>query len=147
MVDILKSKLQQYPRLVSEITNQGGSEWLLKATHQPTNKNTVWETGGKNWFIKALNEAYSVVDKSTSVKEGIEISNSNYTKETPNDKSKGFFFTENLQAYLANRNRLSEEKSLPQIPVTLNVTANNNQAGIRTTATGMRNENAFAIIY
>ena len=76
----------------------------------------------------------------------VEVSKSNYTKETPNDKSKGFFFTENLQAYLANRNRLSEEKSLPQIPVTLNVTANNNQAGIRTTATGARNENAFAII-
>ena len=76
----------------------------------------------------------------------VEISKSNYTKETPNDKSKGFFFTENLQAYLANRNRLSEEKSIPQIDVKLNVTASNNQAGIRTTESGKRNENAFAII-
>lgn len=58
MVEIITAKLQQYPRLVSEITKQGGSQWILSSTHQPTKKNTVWETGGKNWFIKALNEAY-----------------------------------------------------------------------------------------
>ena len=58
MVEIITAKLQQHPRLVSEITKQGGSAWILSSTHQPTKKNTVWETGGKNWFIKALNEAY-----------------------------------------------------------------------------------------
>lgn len=58
MVEILKSKLKQYPRLVTAITKKGGEAWLNKATHQPTRKNTVWETGGKNWFIKALTEAY-----------------------------------------------------------------------------------------
>lgn len=58
MVAILKTKFKQHPILVSKITEQGGSEWILSSTHQPTTKNTVWETGGKNWFIKALNEAY-----------------------------------------------------------------------------------------
>ena len=61
MVDIITAKLQQHPRLVTEITKQGGSEWVLSSTHQPTNKNSVWETGGKNWFIKSLNEAYQNV--------------------------------------------------------------------------------------
>jgi energy-coupling factor transporter ATP-binding protein EcfA2 len=59
MVEIIKTKLEQYPRLFNGITKQGGSEWILSKTHQPTSKNTVWETGGQNWFIKALNEAYA----------------------------------------------------------------------------------------
>jgi hypothetical protein len=63
MVDIIKAKLEQHPRLVSEITKLGGSEWILSSTHQPTKQNTVWETGGKNWFIKALNDAYNKVTK------------------------------------------------------------------------------------
>jgi hypothetical protein len=67
MVEILKAKLQQYPRLVSEITKAGGESWLSKATHQPTNKNTVWETGGKNWFIKALTEAYNNTKETETV--------------------------------------------------------------------------------
>jgi len=68
MVEIITAKLQQHPRLASEITKQGGSAWILSSTHQPTKKNTVWETGGKNWFIKALNEAYlSTTQPSTSV--------------------------------------------------------------------------------
>ncbi len=58
MVDIIKAKLEQHPRLVNEIKKQGGSDWILSATHQPTAQNSVWETGGQNWFIKALNEAY-----------------------------------------------------------------------------------------
>lgn len=61
MVDIIKAKLQQHPKLVSEINKKGGSAWILSSTHQPTNKNTVWETGGQNWFIKSLNDAYIVV--------------------------------------------------------------------------------------
>lgn len=61
MVSLIKSKLEQHSRLVDEITKQGGSSWILSSTHQPTNKNTVWETGGQNWFIKALNEAYKSV--------------------------------------------------------------------------------------
>jgi len=76
MVDIIKAKLQQYPRLVSEITKQGGSNWILASTHQPTKQNSVWETGGKNWFIKALNEAYA----STQVQ----------STALPNDKYKYF---------------------------------------------------------
>jgi nucleoside-triphosphatase THEP1 len=72
MVQILQAKLQQHPRLVEEITKAGGQEWLSKATHQPTNKNTIWETGGQNMFINALVEAYDnlVSDQPESV-EGI----------------------------------------------------------------------------
>jgi hypothetical protein len=68
MVDIIKAKLQQYPRLVSEITKQGGSAWILASTHQPTKQNSVWETGGKNWFIKALNQAYVSVNGAKEIK-------------------------------------------------------------------------------
>ena len=58
MVQIIKAKLEQHPVLTEKITEQGGTQFILKSIHQPTTKNTVWETGGKNWFIKALNEAY-----------------------------------------------------------------------------------------
>jgi hypothetical protein len=58
MVELIKAKLEQHPRLVSEITNQGGSAWILSSTHQPTKQNSVWETGGQNWFIESLNDAY-----------------------------------------------------------------------------------------
>ena len=58
MVDLITAKLQQHPRLVSEITKKGGSSWISSSTHQPTKQNTVWETGGQNWFIEALDDAY-----------------------------------------------------------------------------------------
>jgi len=63
MVDIITAKLQQHPRLVTEINKQGGSAWILSSTHQPTSKNTVWETNGRNWFIETLNDAYSSVSQ------------------------------------------------------------------------------------
>jgi hypothetical protein len=68
MVNIIKAKLEQHPRLVSEITKQGGSAWILSSTHQPTKQNSVWETGGQNWFIESLNDAYLSTQSSTSVK-------------------------------------------------------------------------------
>ena len=69
MVDIIKAKLEQHPRLVSEINKKGGSAWILSSTHQPASQNSVWETGGQNWFIKSLNDAYiAVTQPSTSVK-------------------------------------------------------------------------------
>jgi hypothetical protein len=61
MVDLITAKFQQHPRLVSEVTKQGGSAWILSSTHQPTLQDTVWETGGQNWFIEALNKAYQSV--------------------------------------------------------------------------------------
>jgi hypothetical protein len=61
MVDLITVKLKQYPKLVKEITKQGGSKWILSSTHQPTRQNSVWETGGQNWFIESLNEAYLTV--------------------------------------------------------------------------------------
>jgi hypothetical protein len=69
MVDLIKAKLEQHPRLVSEITKQGGSAWILSSTHQPTKQNTVWETGGQNWFIESLADAYNTVTQSTVQKE------------------------------------------------------------------------------
>ncbi len=75
----------------------------------------------------------------------ITITNKFFTKNTPNDKTKGFFFTENLQAYLYARNRMSEVNELPRQnkDVKLNVTANNNQAGIRTDKNGNINKKFF----
>ena len=67
MVNIIKAKLEQYPRLVSEITKQGGSAWILFSTHQPTKQNSVWETGGQNWFIQSLNDAYIATTQPTVV--------------------------------------------------------------------------------
>lgn len=61
MLKILTAKLQQYPEVMAEITKQGGSKWLLASRHQPTTKNSVWETGGQNWFILSLNDAYQDV--------------------------------------------------------------------------------------
>jgi hypothetical protein len=78
MVDIIKAKLEQYPRLVSEIINQGGSAWILSSTHQPTKQNSVWETGGKNWFIKSLNDAYLSTQPSTSVESKRTFKNEEY---------------------------------------------------------------------
>ena len=66
IVDIIKAKFEQHPRLLNEVTKLGGSQWILSKTHQPTKQNTVWETGGKNWFIKALNEAYIKVQNKSS---------------------------------------------------------------------------------
>jgi hypothetical protein len=70
MVELIKAKLEQHPRLVSEITKQGGSAWILSSTHQPTKQNSVWETGGQNWFIESLNDAYLSVAQ-PAVKEDI----------------------------------------------------------------------------
>lgn len=77
MIDLLKIKLQTYPKLVEEITLRGGSSFILNSTHQPTKQNSFWETGGENGFIRSLNTAYlSVIDaqdqKSSSVKTGID---------------------------------------------------------------------------
>jgi hypothetical protein len=82
----------------------------------------------------------------TITKPEIVVSKTLYTKLTPNDKSKGFFFTENLQAYLANRSRGTEVRfDLHPNNVKLDVTVHNNQAGIRRN-NGLRNFNSFAII-
>jgi len=62
MVKLLEAKLTQHPRLVRAIINEGGTEFLFNATHQPTYSNTVWETGGQNWFISALIDAYGNLD-------------------------------------------------------------------------------------
>ena len=83
MVNIIKAKLDQYPRLTAGITKQGGSPWVLSSTHQPTKQNTVWETKGKNWFIKALNEAYLATQTPTSTKDTKVVSEAYGVVESP----------------------------------------------------------------
>lgn len=73
MVDIIVAKLEEYPRLLTEITKKGGSSWVLNSTHQPTTKNTVWETKGNNWFIIALNEAYNKSINNNIINNKVEI--------------------------------------------------------------------------
>ena len=90
MVNILKAKLQQHPRLVTAINGQGGSQWILSSTHQPTKANTVWETGGRNWFIKALNAAYTSIAAIQTTSEVVNtavVSQGTYA-ELPVDSSK-----------------------------------------------------------
>ena len=58
MVKLITNKLLAYPELVKGIDKEGGMDYLNKVVHQPTNKNSVWETGGQNWFMDALKEAY-----------------------------------------------------------------------------------------
>jgi len=61
MVELISIKLRTYPDLLDGITEEGGSEWILKSTHNPSKKGgtpKVWETVGQNWFIEALNDAY-----------------------------------------------------------------------------------------
>jgi len=99
-------------------------------------------------IIQGIEGSEVVLNIITTSNSLVNISTQDYTKSTPDDKSKGFFFTENLQAYLANRNREDElSGELPfNVQPKLDVTANNNQAGIRYNSKGQKNENAFAII-
>lgn len=61
MVNLLKIKLETYPKLIEEIDAKGGLSYIRNSTHQPTKKNSFWETGGQNGFIRALEEAYSSI--------------------------------------------------------------------------------------
>lgn len=58
MLELLTIKLNTYPELIKGIEFKGGLKYLLDSTHQPTNKNSHWETGGDNAFIKILAKAY-----------------------------------------------------------------------------------------
>ena len=58
MVELISEKFSSYPQLLDALTKAGGLKYLENAVHQPTTKNTVWETGGQDWFISALREAY-----------------------------------------------------------------------------------------
>lgn len=62
MTNLIQIKLSTYPQLVSSIFNNGGLSWISQCTHQPTKKNTYWETNGKNGFIRALWNAYSKIE-------------------------------------------------------------------------------------
>lgn len=59
MIELIEIKLKTYPKLIEGIKFKGGLEYLKQCTHQPTTKNSHWETGGKNGFINCLVEAYN----------------------------------------------------------------------------------------
>jgi hypothetical protein len=61
MANLITKKLQTYPFLTEDITNEGGLKFIKASTHNPTKKKSVWETSGSNWFIDALALAYSYV--------------------------------------------------------------------------------------
>ena len=104
MVELIGAKFAKHPRLVSAVTKLGGLKYLDNAVHQPTSKNTVWETGGQDWFMSAMKEAYNnaiaepakVVEQIEEVKEPV--------KENIVDPVgalvRGYFTDENLQKVL-----------------------------------------------
>jgi len=124
MVSIIKAKLEQHPRLVSEITKQGGSTWILSSTHQPTAQNSVWETGGKNWFIKSLNDAYLTTQSSTSVRTKLFDENDKELKKGSvveyNSKKYLFWNDNNGKAQLINTDgtKFSGTPNLDKLTVT-----------------------------
>ncbi|HMT01738.1 MAG TPA: hypothetical protein PKD00_00270 [Burkholderiales bacterium] len=176
MYNLQVKKFRQNPELIDEINEQGGLKFIQNSSHWThytdtaktmldTDKNSIrnrndrWVGQGLDSnFIKVLAQSYTKVAKElnkfvespvdiNSSKKDILVTEEDYTKNTPDDKSKGFFFTENLQAYLAARNRLNEVEDIPKgFPITLNVKTDNNQAGIRYKSKDKRNLNAFAII-
>jgi DNA replication protein DnaC len=58
MQSLLEIKLRTYPKLIEGIDAKGGLRYLTDSTHQPTKKNSHWETGGNNAFIELLTKAY-----------------------------------------------------------------------------------------
>lgn len=122
-------------------------------------KKDFWTSEGQNNFIEALYQAaVNVGIKQKDIKKPITRRTtktgepntekptimSSYDKNTANDKTQGFLFTENLQAFLSARNL--KEEGIPITDVKLNVEGKSNQAIIRTNKAGVLNENAFAII-
>jgi len=72
MVELMKAKFDANIWLIDELEQVGGLDFLDKVTHQPTRKNTMWETGGKDWFKLALIEAYEENKNIASKKEELQ---------------------------------------------------------------------------
>tara|TARA_R110000772_G_scaffold33721_2_gene82028 strand:+ start:13425 stop:27824 length:14400 start_codon:yes stop_codon:yes gene_type:complete len=81
MVDLISAKLEQHPRLVSSIIEQGGVAWISSSTHQPTKQNTVWETGGQNWFVESLADAFDTTIKKRNLTEAVQTSDETLNRE------------------------------------------------------------------
>ncbi|MGL5034280.1 MAG: hypothetical protein ACRC6M_10835 [Microcystaceae cyanobacterium] len=59
MIEIIKAKLQQHPRLTAAIARHGGVEWLEACSHIVGVKRSRWEgTGKSSNFIVCLIKAY-----------------------------------------------------------------------------------------
>ena len=61
MIKLLITKLCSYPELLYKISIKGGCYFLKDCIHQPTQRNSYWETGGQNGFIKCLVVAYKYI--------------------------------------------------------------------------------------
>lgn len=99
MKDLIKIKLQTYPKLVEGIDAKGGLGFILKSTHQPTKQNSYWETGGENGFIRMLAKAYTEVKgEQQPIQPAIEISQSKYTRQSvESDPNTMYLFTDNAE--------------------------------------------------
>lgn len=75
MIDLIEIKLRTFPGLVTAINAKGGIDYLNRIVHQPSKKNSIWQSNyvGPNAEIegdrykKALIEAYGRVSTSKTV--------------------------------------------------------------------------------
>jgi hypothetical protein len=89
MKELIKIKLTTYPILIKRINDEGGIDFLDKATHI-VKGDPYWESTGENKFIEVLKEAYletkdsindadfdetSVIETTTDTK-GVDVTNS-----------------------------------------------------------------------
>jgi len=58
MTDLIKIKFKTYDKLLNEVTNGGGLNYLNTLTHNVRNNGNRWETNGKDMFLTALKQAY-----------------------------------------------------------------------------------------
>ena len=103
MKELIKIKLTTYPILIKRINDEGGIDFLNKATHI-VKGDPYWESTGENKFIEVLKEAYletkdsinnadfneTDVSETTTDTKGIdvtntEISNNSQIEEDPSD--------------------------------------------------------------
>ncbi|MBW4513039.1 MAG: hypothetical protein KME64_42155 [Scytonematopsis contorta HA4267-MV1] len=70
MIEVTQAKLEQYPRLVKEITKRGGAEWLENCSAADNAKNPAhWDGQGKQSnLISVITQAYNnVIEKQNNL--------------------------------------------------------------------------------
>ncbi|MEO0013928.1 MAG: hypothetical protein RLZZ535_2317 [Cyanobacteriota bacterium] len=74
LIEVMSTKLKQYPKLTETITLSGGIDWLKTCFHEPDSGNKFWQgTGYRSGYITALINAYREVaqppEKIVSIKD------------------------------------------------------------------------------
>jgi hypothetical protein len=74
LIEVMSTKLKQYPKLTETITLSGGIDWLKTCFHEPGSCNKFWQgTGYRSGYITALINAYREVaqppEKIVSIKD------------------------------------------------------------------------------